>query len=59
VLKAPDRLTWRDIAITPPDDAENDELGLYHATRGGEEALAKQRRDDASRARVAEVARAD
>jgi Radical SAM superfamily len=59
VLNAPDRLTWRDLAITPPDDAENDGLDLYHATRGGEEALAKQRREDESRAKVAEVARAE
>ncbi len=52
VLNAPDRREWRDLAITPPDEAERDELGLYHATRGGEAALARQRRDDASRAKV-------
>jgi hypothetical protein len=58
VLRAPDRWTYQDLAIMPPDTAEEDELGLYHATRGGEEALAKQQREDASRARVAEAAQA-
>jgi hypothetical protein len=49
VLAAPDRWTYTDLALTPPDAAEFDRLDLYHATRGGEEALARKRRDDAIR----------
>ena len=52
VLAAADRWTYRDLAITPPEAAELDTLDLYHATDGGEDALARKRRDDASRARV-------
>ena len=55
VLQAPDRWTYQDLAITPPTDTEGDELDLYHATVGGEAALAKQRRDDASRQHMAEA----
>ena len=53
VLQAPDRWTYQDLAITPPTDTEGDELDLYHATVGGEAALARQRRDDASRQHAA------
>jgi hypothetical protein len=49
---APDRATYADLAITPPEAEEYDTLDLYHATRGGEEALAKKRRTDALRAAV-------
>jgi len=49
VLAAPNRWTYRDLAITPPDEAEFDSLDLYHATDGGEDALAKKRREDARR----------
>lgn len=45
VTTAPDRNTYTDVAITPEED-EADRLALYHATRGGEEALARQRRED-------------
>jgi hypothetical protein len=57
VMQAPDRLTYRDLAITPPEPEDEGDLALYQGTRGGEAALEKQRREDASRARVAEVAR--
>jgi hypothetical protein len=57
VLSAPDRWAYRDLAITPPADAEDDELDLYHATGGGEAALARQRRDDANRLHAAEAKR--
>ena len=50
VLAAPDRWTYRDLAITPPEAAELDTLDLYHATDGGEDALARKRRDDKIRA---------
>ena len=48
-LEAPDRWTYSDLAIAPPQDDEFDALDLYHATTGGEAALARKRRDDAIR----------
>lgn len=56
-LTAPDRHSYQDLAITPSTDAERDDLDLFHATTGGEAALARQRRDDQSRVRVSEAAR--
>jgi hypothetical protein len=47
VTKAPDRWTYTDIAIEPPKADEFDALELYHATSGGEAALARKRRADA------------
>ncbi len=49
-LAAPDRWTYSDLAIAPPEADEFDALDLYHATEGGEAALARKRRDDAIRA---------
>ena len=49
VLAAPDRWTYTDLAIAPPQEDELDTLELYHATSGGEAALARKRRDDAIR----------
>ena len=49
-LAAPDRWTYSDLAIAPPKADEFDALDLYHATEGGEAALARKRRDDAIRA---------
>ena len=49
-LAAPDRWTYSDLAIAPPEADEFDALDLYHATTGGEAALARMRRDDAIRA---------
>jgi radical SAM superfamily enzyme YgiQ (UPF0313 family) len=46
----PRRAAYTDIAIAPPRDNEDETLELYHATRGGEAALARRRRDDAIRA---------
>ncbi len=46
VLVAPDRWAYSDIAIAPPQRDEFDTLDLYHATSGGEAALARKRRDD-------------
>ncbi len=51
-LEAPDRWTYSDLAIAPPQADEFDALALYHATAGGEEALARKKRDDAIRART-------
>ena len=41
VLRAPDRWTYSDLAIAPPQDDELDTLDLYHATSGGEAAVAR------------------
>ena len=51
-LKSPDRWTYSDLAIAPPRDDEFEALELYHATTGGEEALARKRRDDLIRTRT-------
>lgn len=48
-LNAPDRWTYTDLAIEPPQQDEFDTLALYHETTGGEAALARKRRDDAIR----------
>ena len=40
----------------PPRNDEFDRLDLYHATAGGEEALARKHRDDALRAGVGRIA---
>ena len=44
------RTTYSDIAIAKMRENEFESLDLYHATRGGEAALARKRRDDAIRA---------
>ena len=49
VMAAPDRLTYTDLAIAPPRENDLEMLDLYHATSGGEAALARKRRDDAIR----------
>jgi hypothetical protein len=49
-LASPERWTYSDLAIAPPEADEFDALDLYHATSGGEAALARKRRDDAIRA---------
>jgi hypothetical protein len=49
-LAAPDRWTYSDLAIAPPQADEFEALDLYHATSGGEAALARKRRDEAIRA---------
>jgi hypothetical protein len=45
-LAAPDRWTYSDLAIAPPKADEFETLDLYHATSGGEAALARMRRDE-------------
>jgi hypothetical protein len=49
LLDAPDRWTYSDLAIAPPQEDEFERLSLYHDTAGGEAALARKRRDDAIR----------
>lgn len=58
IATAPDRYEFSDLATTAPNDTEFETLSLYHATRGGEEALARKRRGDAIRARTDERAAA-
>ena len=48
-LAAPDRWTYTDLAITPPQADEFAALDIYH-TRGGDDAVARKHRDDAIRA---------
>ena len=50
VATAPDRWSYTDVAITPLRENELESLDLFHVTRGGEDALARKRRDDAIRA---------
>ena len=52
ILAAPDRWSYTDLSITPPQDEEFDSLDLYHATSGGEAALARKRREDTLRAKT-------
>lgn len=54
----PDRWTYSDLAIAPPRADEFDSLDLYHATSGGEAALARTRRNEALIAGVNVKARA-
>ena len=49
VMNAPDRWTYTDLAITPPQADEFEALDLYHVTSGGEAALARKRREDTIR----------
>jgi len=51
-LAAPDRWTYTDLAVSPYLRNDLETLDLYHATNGGEAALARKRRDDAIRARA-------
>jgi hypothetical protein len=51
-LEAPDRWTYSDLAIAPSREEELDSLELYKATRGGEMAVAKKRKEDAARKAV-------
>ncbi len=48
-LEAPDRWTYSDLAIEPPREDEFEQLELYHATTGGEAALARKALGDSIR----------
>ena len=48
-LEAPDRWTYSDLAIEPPRNDEFEQLELYHATTGGEAALARKALGDSIR----------
>ena len=51
-LAASDRWSYSDLAIAPPKSDEFDALDLYHATSGGEAALARKYRDEKIRAQA-------
>ncbi len=53
VLAAPDRAAYTDIAIAPPKADEFEALELYHATSGGEAALARKKLGDTIRSGAA------
>ena len=53
IMEAPDRGSYSDIAITPSQENEFDALELFQATRGGEAAVARKRRDQSTRAAFA------
>jgi hypothetical protein len=59
IMAAPDRWSYSDIAIARPGADEFEALDLYHATTGGEAALARKRRDDAIRAGTSAIAHQD
>jgi hypothetical protein len=48
-VEAPDRESYTDVAIASHGAKEFEEMALYHATKGGESALARKRRDEAIR----------
>jgi tRNA A37 methylthiotransferase MiaB len=54
-LKAPDRWTYTDVAIAPPREDEFEQLELYHATSGGEAALARMKLGDSIRESATEA----
>jgi hypothetical protein len=47
VLNDPKRYEYEDLATRPLAHNELESLDLFHETRGGEEAVAKQHRQDA------------
>ena len=59
VLSAPDRLTYTDIAIAPPEADEFEALDLYQATSGAEAALARKQLHDDIRSRTRAAAAAE
>jgi hypothetical protein len=52
ILAAPDRWTYTDLAIAPPQADEFEALELYHATAGGEAALMRKYRHEGIRERA-------
>jgi hypothetical protein len=53
VVAAPDRWSYTDLSIASPQDDDFHRLDLYHQTRGGAAALARQRRADELRIKAA------
>jgi hypothetical protein len=53
IENSPERWNYTDLAIAPPQADEFEALELYHATNGGEDALARKRRDEVIRDKAA------
>lgn len=56
VMREDNLETYSDIAITPADASEFDELEMFHATQGGKKAVAKSRDQERRRIRYAAAA---
>jgi hypothetical protein len=55
VERDPHAAAYRDLAITPPASDELETLAMFHETSGGEAAVAKKRREDELRTKVAHL----
>ncbi|HYM99170.1 MAG TPA: radical SAM protein [Aestuariivirgaceae bacterium] len=53
------KVAYSDLAITPSDENELDTLAMFHETSGGEAAVAKKRREDDLRTKVARLQAAE
>ena len=56
IKRDPNAKAYADLAITPPNEEELDELDLFHDTMGGEAAVEKKRKQDEARAAVQHAA---
>jgi hypothetical protein len=52
-MAAPDREAYTDVAVARNGEQEFEEMALYHATTGGEAALARKKRDETIRKQAA------
>ncbi|HUO55021.1 MAG TPA: radical SAM protein, partial [Rhodoblastus sp.] len=59
VVEAPDREAYSDVAVAKGGEQEFEDMALYHATTGGEAALARKKRDEAIRKGAAKGAEKD
>jgi hypothetical protein len=55
-MRAPDRQSYIDLALTPQSEEEFDALELYRGTSGGDAAVARKRREDRQRAQLRQPA---
>jgi hypothetical protein len=53
VVSAPDRALYTDLAVAVGGEQEFEDMALYHATTGGEAALARRKRDESIRKKAA------
>ncbi|ADZ70071.1 B12-binding domain-containing radical SAM protein [Polymorphum gilvum] len=58
IKRSPDRKSYTDLALTPVDQDSEAQLSLVTETRGGQEAVEKQKRDETIRAAARERAKA-
>jgi len=59
VERDPNSASYTDLAITPPAPDELETLAMFHETSGGEAAVAKKRREDELREKVAKLQAAE